>query len=228
MHNWDWNIGDAPQKVLIIGAHCDDIEIGCGGTVINLIKCAPHTEIWWVVCSSDKQRAKEAKEAASRFLSGSAKAHVHVESFRNGYFPFVGDAIKDFFEELKGEVDPDLVLTHYRHDRHQDHRTVSDLTWNTFRDHLILEYEIPKYDGDIGQPNAFVPIDREVRDAKVRYIMDCYGSQRARQWFTPETFHALMRLRGIECNSPSGYAEAFHMRKVTLGIGGGSPEEPRR
>jgi LmbE family N-acetylglucosaminyl deacetylase len=207
-----------PATLLCLGAHCDDIEIGCGGTVLSLLEQAPETTVWWIVLSSDERRAEEARRAAACFLEGAGERHVHVKAFRNGYFPFVGDEIKDYVETLKRDVAPDLVLTHYRHDRHQDHRLVSDLTWNTFRDHLILEYEIPKYDGDIGQPNTFVPVTEDQRDAKVHYIMDCFESQRGRQWFTPETLHALMRLRGIECNAPSGYAEAFHARKVTLGM----------
>lgn len=216
-----------PRTVLCLGAHCDDIEIGCGGTILTLLENAPDTEIWWIVFSSDKRRDAEARESASRFLARASRSHVRVEQFRNGYFPFVGDLIKDYLEERKQEMRPDIIFTHYRHDRHQDHRTISDLTWNTFRDNVILEYEIPKYDGDVGQPNSFVPISIAIRDRKISHIMECFKSQQQRAWFSNETFLALMRLRGIECNSPSGYAEAFHARKLTIDFGSRPGEKTR-
>jgi len=201
---------------LCLGAHCDDIEIGCGGTIARLVASSPGIAVHWIVFSSGPVRAGEAKTAAGAFLSEAAEPKVRIEDFRNGYFPFVGDAIKNYFEELKQRVDPDLILTHYRDDRHQDHRVISDLSWNTFRDHLILEYEIPKYDGDMGRPNAYVPLSDEVRRAKVDWLMEHFPSQHSRPWFRRETFDALMRLRGMECNAPSGYAEAFHARKLVL------------
>jgi LmbE family N-acetylglucosaminyl deacetylase len=138
-----------------------------------------------------------------------------VNNFRDGFFPFEGEQIKNFFEGLK-RVSPDLILTHNRKDAHQDHRLIAELTWNTFRNHLILEYEIPKYDGDMGQPSVFVPIEAEIYQKKVRYLMDAFESQRQKRWFQQETFLSLMRLRGMECNAPSGYAEAFYCRKLIL------------
>ena len=206
--------GELPRTVLCLGAHCDDIEIGCGGTLLRLARACPELRVHWVVFSSTPERGREARAAADRFLEGVAHADVRLEDFRNGYFPFVGAEIKDYFERLKDECQPDLVLTHYRHDRHQDHRTLSDLAWNSFRDHLVLEYEIPKYDGDMGQPNLFVPLTDAERTRKNDILMECFASQRGRPWFARETFDGLMRLRGMECNAPGGYAEAFHARKL--------------
>jgi LmbE family N-acetylglucosaminyl deacetylase len=149
---------------------------------------------------------------------GDSRAHVIIRSFRDGFFPYVGE-VKEFFETLKARVSPDLVFTHYRHDRHQDHRVVSDLTWNTYRDHLILEYEIPKYDGDLGTPNLFVPSTLSVARRKVRYLRTAFATQRDRHWFTDDTFLGLMRLRGLESRAPGGYAEAFYARKAVLELG---------
>ena len=207
----------ALRTLLCIGAHCDDIEIGCGATVLQLVQNHPDLEVHWVVLSSSPVRSAEAKVSADRFLRGVKRRHVEIMEFRNSYFPFDGARIKEYFEELKGRVTPDLVLTHTRHDLHQDHRLTCELTWNTFRDHLILEYEIPKYDGDLGAPNFFVPVTIEQCEAKVTNVLDCFASQRDKPWFTRDTFMALMRLRGVECNSPSGHAEAFYCRKAVLG-----------
>jgi LmbE family N-acetylglucosaminyl deacetylase len=124
--------------------------------------------------------------------------------------------VKAVFEEELKQISPDLIFTHNGKDAHQDHRLISELTWNTFRDHLILEYEIPKYDGDLGQPSVFVPLKAEVSQTKVRYIMDAFQSQRNKRWFEESTFLSLMRLRGMECNAPSGYAEGFYCRKLLL------------
>src|SRR3990167_7138905 len=159
---------DAPLRLLCLGAHADDIEIGCGGTVLQLLSARLHVEVTWVVFSSAGEREREARAGASVFLERAGRQRVIVKKFRDGFFPYEGARIKEFFEELKDEVDPDLIFTHYRHDRHQDHRTISDLTWNTWRRHLILEYEIPKYDGDLGAPNFFVPLEQEVRARKIR------------------------------------------------------------
>jgi LmbE family N-acetylglucosaminyl deacetylase len=204
----------ALRSVLCLGAHCDDIEIGAGATILKLVAARPALRVHWVVFSSTEERAAEARASAGDFLKGAASADVQVKTFSDGFFPAEGQAIKQYFEELKARVTPDLVLTHYRDDRHQDHRTISDLTWNTFRDHLVLEYEIPKYDGDLGQPNCFVPVDDEQRVFKVDAILRRYASQRPKEWFTAETFNALMRIRGVECRSRTGYAEAFHARKL--------------
>ena len=204
----------ALRSVLCLGAHCDDIEIGAGATILKLIAAQPALRVLWVVFSSTEERAAEARASAGDFLAGAASADVQVKTFSDGFFPTEGQAIKQCFEELKARVTPDLVLTHYREDRHQDHRLISDLTWNTFRDHLVLEYEIPKYDGDLGQPNCFVPVDDQRRAFKVDAILRRYASQRPKEWFTAETFNALMRIRGVECRSRTGYAEAFHARKI--------------
>lgn len=205
--------GQAPSCVLLLGAHCDDIEIGCGGTVSQMAERWPGAEFVWVTLTSDGQRANETRHAAERLLARASRRTVLVESFRGSYLPYAGAAVKDYFESLK-RFEPELVLTHYRHDLHQDHRVANELTWNAFRDQLILEYEIPKFDGDLGVPNAYVPLSADQMTAKVTTLLECFPSQRSRSWFTRDTFEALARLRGIECNSPSGYAEAFYLRKA--------------
>ncbi|MBT8398393.1 MAG: PIG-L family deacetylase [Gemmatimonadetes bacterium] len=206
-------------RVLCLGAHSDDIEIGCGGTLLSMISENPAMEVHWVVFSAEGARAEEAQNGAEAVLKGAARSVVEVLDHRDGFFPFRGTEIKEWFEALKTRFDPDLILTHWDGDRHQDHRLLSELTWNTFRNHLILEYEVPKYDGDLGNPNVFVPLSEEVRDRKIQLLMDTFSTQREKSWFSPETFLALMRLRGIECASPSGFAEGFHARKLTLSPG---------
>ena len=207
---------DQPLRVLCLGAHCDDIEIGCGGTLRRLIERPGGAICRYEVLSSTPERRAEAEAATEALLDGALERTVAVATFREGYFPFVGDRIKDRFEEIKGEFTPDIVLTHQRHDRHQDHRVLSDLAWNTFRDHLVLEYEIPKWDGDMGVPNLFVPLEPAHVDAKLGVVLERFPSQRAKPWFDEETFRGLMRLRGMECNAPSRYAEAFYCRKAVL------------
>jgi LmbE family N-acetylglucosaminyl deacetylase len=202
-------------KVLCLGSHSDDIEIGCGGIILRLAEQYPNCRFHWVVFSAVGIRKTEAQSAAQLFSGNSRLQDLLLQSFEDGFMPFVGAEIKKVFEQLKA-VSPDLILTHNRRDAHQDHRLIAELTWNTFRDHLILEYEIPKYDGDMGQPNVFVPLESEQYQRKVRYIMDTFQSQRAKHWFREETFLALMRLRGMECNSPTGYAEAFYSRKLVV------------
>jgi LmbE family N-acetylglucosaminyl deacetylase len=204
------------QSLLCLGAHCDDVEIGCGGTVLRLVEANPGLHVDWLVLASDEQRATEARASAARFLAGAASSTVEVLSFRASYFPYTGGEIKDVFEELKGRTQPDLVLTHWGGDAHQDHRLVSELTWNTFRDHLVLEYEVPKYDGDVGRPNVFVQLDEAHVERKVATILESFASQADKHWFDADAFRGLMRLRGIECASPSGLAEAFHARKLRL------------
>jgi LmbE family N-acetylglucosaminyl deacetylase len=208
--------GEDALEILCLGAHCDDIEIGCGGTVLRLVEQFPTARFRWVVLSSDDVRAAEAQRAAEHFLAGAGKQDVRIERFRESYFPWVGAEIKDYFEQLKDDVEPDLILTHHRHDRHQDHRLVAELTWNTWRDHLILEYEIPKYDGDLGSPNVFVALDDSTAQRKVDGIVEHFPSQRRRSWFDAETFRSVLRLRGMEANSPSRYAEGFYGSKVVL------------
>jgi LmbE family N-acetylglucosaminyl deacetylase len=203
-------------EILCLGAHCDDIEIGCGGTVLRLAEQFPEARFRWVVLSSNDERAAEAQRAAEHFLSGAGKQDIRIERFRESYFPWIGAEIKDYFETLKADVAPDLILTHHRHDRHQDHRLVAELTWNTWRDHLILEYEIPKYDGDLGSPNVFVALDDSTARRKVDGIVQHFPSQRHRDWFDPETFRALLRLRGMEANAPGRFAEGFYGPKVVI------------
>jgi LmbE family N-acetylglucosaminyl deacetylase len=203
-------------RILCLGAHCDDIEIGCGGTLLKLIEANPDIHVDWVVFSSDDERETEARAGAAAMLAGAGSANVVVKSFRQRFFPFVAAEIKDFFDELGAATQPDVVLTHYGGDRHQDHVLLSELSYNTWRDHLILEYEIPKWDGDLGRPGVYVRLDRAHVERKVDTIWDTFVSQRDKHWFTKETFTALMRLRGIECKAPSGYAEAFHCRKLVL------------
>jgi LmbE family N-acetylglucosaminyl deacetylase len=204
-------------KVLCIGCHSDDIEIGCGGTILQMLARNRNLDITWIVFSSGgSEREKEARKSAELFLQKARTKEVMIKGFRDSFFPFEGAAIKDAFEaELKGKA-PDLVFTQNRKDAHQDHRLIAELTWNTFRNHLVLEYEIPKYDGDLGQPNVFMPLEEESYKNKVAYLMGAFATQRAKNWFEPETFLSLMRLRGMECNAPSGYAEAFYGRKLVL------------
>jgi len=203
-------------ELLCLGAHSDDLEIGCSGTILRLLAEETVARVTWVVLSGNPERAKEARAGARRVLGNRPATRVVQQTFRDGYFPYVAVPIKDFFERLKREVQPDLVFTHYRNDRHQDHRLVSELTYNTFRDHLVLEYEILKVDGDLGQPNTYVPLDAAVVRRKVALLESTFGSQRDRRWFSEEAFRGLMRLRGIEAGSASGYAEAFHGRKLVL------------
>jgi LmbE family N-acetylglucosaminyl deacetylase len=211
--------GDRPvTRVLALGCHSDDIEIGCGATLLALTRARADVEVTWVVFSAEGGRVDEAKASAGRFLDAAARAEVAVHGFRDGFLPYVGGEVKDVFESLKASVDPELVLTHTRFDLHQDHRLVCELTWNTFRDHLILEYEVPKYDGDLGSPNLFVPITRELAEEKVRLVGEAFPSQSDKHWFEAEVFMGLMRLRGMESRSPSGYAEAFTCRKLSLAI----------
>lgn len=212
--NLDGDSSGTPQ-ILCLGSHSDDIEIGCGGTILRLAEQYPGAAFHWVVFSAIGVRAQEAQCGAS-FFAGSRLQGLLLKGFRDGFMPFEGALVKDVFEELKQTVAPDLIFTHNRADAHQDHRLVAELTWNTFRDHLILEYEIPKYDGDLGQPSVFVPLRTEVCQNKVRYLMEAFRSQHKKRWFQEDTFFSLMRLRGMECNAPSGYAEAFYGRKVVL------------
>ena len=204
-----------PLRVLAIGSHADDIEIGCGGTLLRLA-AGRELEVHWVVLSANEERGSEARMSAEAFLAGSARSEVSVEGFRDAFFRYGGE-VKEYFEALKARVSPDVILTHHGSDLHQDHRLVAELTWNTFRDHLILEYEIPKYDGDLGSPNVFVHLDEDTARRKAALLLDWFPSQRSKPWFTEDLFLALMRLRGMESGSPSGYAEGFYGRKVLLG-----------
>ena len=208
--------GGGPLRLLAIGAHSDDIEIGCGGTILKLIENGAVSEVCWVVLTGETTRAAEASLSADALLGELPGKRVILKNFRDGYFPYDGAEIKTFFEELKGEISPDLILTHQRSDLHQDHRITCELTWNTFRDHMILEYEIPKYDGDIGRPNLYVGLDESLCRKKIDHLMTHFGTQRSKRWFKEDLFSGLLRLRGMECNSATSYAEAFYCRKAIL------------
>jgi LmbE family N-acetylglucosaminyl deacetylase len=214
-----WHVDGGPEKelrVLCLGSHSDDIEIGCGGTILRMAKQYPRCSFYWVVFSAIGVRAAEAQRAATMFVSPAQLMKPLFKTFQDGFLPFAGAEVKTVFEELKRQIAPDLIFTHNRMDAHQDHRLIAELTWNTFRDHFILEYEIPKYDGDLGQPSVFVPLQKETCEKKVQYILEAFQSQHCKRWFQEETFFSLMRLRGMECNSDSGYAEAFYCRKLVL------------
>jgi LmbE family N-acetylglucosaminyl deacetylase len=203
---------DEIRKVLCLGAHSDDIEIGCGGTLLKMARDTPDLDVRWIIFSAGGRRTLEAQRSARDFLRNAARKKIVVKQFRTSFFPFEGRRIKEFFETLKS-FHPDLVFTHYREDRHQDHRLLSDLSWNTFRNHLILEYEIPKYDGDLGTPNFFVPLSERLTREKVGNVCRHFQTQSNKHWFSTDTLLALMRLRGIECCAK--YAEAFYVRKIT-------------
>ncbi|HEY7337753.1 MAG TPA: PIG-L deacetylase family protein [Bryobacteraceae bacterium] len=203
-------------QILCLGSHSDDIEIGCGGTILRLSQQYPSAVFHWVVFTGCPTRKAEAQRAAELFVPSRALRGPILKTFSDGFMPFAAAEVKGFFEELKGTISPDLIFTHNRADAHQDHRLIAELTWNTFRNHLILEYEIPKYDGDMGRPGVFVPLDSETCNRKIDYIIESFQSQRDKQWFERETFSSLMRLRGMECNASSGYAEAFYCRKLVL------------
>lgn len=202
-------------KILCLGSHSDDIEIGCGGTLLRLLKQYPKAELHWAVFTAAGVREKEARQAAELFAGKHLKSPI-LKNFKDGFLPYTGTDVKAVFESELKQLAPDLIFTHYGKDAHQDHRLISELTWNTFRSHFILEYEIPKYDGDLGQPNFFVPLEEDAYKKKVSNLMNAFQSQRNKHWFQAETFLALMRLRGMECNAPSGYAEAFYCRKASL------------
>jgi LmbE family N-acetylglucosaminyl deacetylase len=208
--------GGAPVRLLAIGAHPDDIEIGCCGTILKLLEEDALSAIGWVVLSGKGERAEEARASAEAVLSGVEEKRLMLRDFRDGFFPYDGGDIKEFFESLKSEFSPDIVLTHQRADLHQDHRVACELTWNTFRDHLILEYEVPKYDGDTGSPNLFVPLGEDLRRRKIDHLMTHFATQRPKRWFKEDLFSGLLRLRGMECNSPTSFAEAFYCRKAML------------
>jgi LmbE family N-acetylglucosaminyl deacetylase len=213
---WHISLGSV-RRILCLGAHSDDIEIGIGGTMLKLVGEIPDLEVCWVVFSAPGPRSDEATRSADDFLSGVANKEIRIGSLRESYFPSEWPSIKDWFEEIKARFDPDVVFTHYRDDRHQDHRVLSDLAWNTFRNHLIFEYEILKYDGDLGSPDVFMPLSEQLCSQKIGLLLKHFKSQTTKHWFTSETFEAMHRIRGIECASATGRAEAFYCRKMTLG-----------
>jgi len=205
------------ENVLCLGAHPDDIEIGCAGTILRLAQAPKPPAFTWVVFSSDAVREEEARRSAESLLRGTPQPRIRIEEFRDGFLPYDGARVKEVFEGLKSLTAPDLVFTHYRNDLHQDHRLICELTWNTFRDQWILEYEVPKYDGDLGAPNVFVPLAEALCRSKIDAILQGFPSQRRKRWFSEDVFRGLMRLRGVECNAPGGYAEAFYGRKLVFG-----------
>ncbi len=207
---------DGLKRVLCLGAHADDIEIGCGATVLKLLDEQPGLEVCWVVLGSNEIRREEAIASGESFLANAGRGEIIVKGFHDSYFPCQWEPIKDFFHELSSRFSPDLVFTHYRNDAHQDHRVLSELTGCAFRNHTVMEYEIPKYDGDLGQPNVYAPVSRETAQKKIDMTLGAFKSQLDKPWFTEDTLRALLRLRGIECNSPSGFAEAFHGRKISI------------
>jgi LmbE family N-acetylglucosaminyl deacetylase len=207
----------APIRLLVLGAHSDDAEIGCGGTVLQLASQGQLAEVCWVVLSGQGDRAEEARASAEEMLDGVPVTRILQPGFRDGFFPYDGADIKGFFEQELKAFAPDLILTHQRNDAHQDHRLTCELTWNSFRNHFILEYEVPKYDGDMGRPSFFVPLEEDVSRRKIAHLMKHFASQANKHWFTPDLFEGLLRLRGMECNSPTSHAEAFYSRKQVLG-----------
>jgi LmbE family N-acetylglucosaminyl deacetylase len=207
---------DRSHRVLCIGAHCDDIEIGCGGTLLSLAHSRPDLEMVWAIFSGSDARKKEARHSARSFFDAPDVVEIYQADHDDGRIPYDPVKAKESFEKLKSQCEPDLIFTHSTQDAHQDHRFLAELTWQTFRDHLILEYEIPKFDGDIGNPGFFVPLDADIVKRKVDHIMRAFPSQSSRDWFEPELFRSILRIRGMECRSPSGYAEAFFSRKLRL------------
>lgn len=217
MFTFGFGVADRPlQRLLVVGAHSDDIEIGCGGTLLRLIETYPSLEVCWAVVSARGDRVDEARSSAETMLAPLSRKDIVIGSFRDAFLPYEGAAVKDHFEQLKTRIQPDVILTHFGRDAHQDHRLISELTWNTFRDHPIFEFEIPKYDGDLGAPNLFVRLEEHHARGKVEHLMRHFPSQRGKRWFTEDLFQSLMRLRGMEANAPSRFAEAFYCRKIVI------------
>jgi LmbE family N-acetylglucosaminyl deacetylase len=203
-------------RVLCLGAHSDDIEIGCGGTILRLLSENKDVDVHWVVLGASGKRNGEAAASANKFLVNAIKKKIIIKNFKDSFFPYIGEEIKNFFEVLKKRVSPDVIFTHYRHDLHQDHRLISELTWNTFREHFILEYEVIKYDGDLGAPNFFFHLDQETCKRKIDILKDYFKTQAKRDWFTADAFLSMLRIRGIECKAPEKYAEGFYCRKMVV------------
>jgi LmbE family N-acetylglucosaminyl deacetylase len=216
MHRLSISAREPLRRVLAIGCHADDIEIGCGGTLLDLTRTIPGLEVHWVVLAAPGERELEAQASAEAFLAAAGVAQIEVHGFRDGFLPYAGGVVKELFEDLKGRTDPQLIFTHTRSDLHQDHRLACELTWNTFRNHLILEYEIPKVDGDLSNPNVFVPLTKAIAEQKAELIERYFVSQSGKHWFDRELFLGLMRLRGMEAVAPDRFAEAFFGRKAVL------------
>ncbi len=207
---------DGPRRILALGAHSDDIEIGCGGTILRLVAERPNVEVTWVVFCAPGSRSSEARSSASAFLTGAGESSVIVHAYRDGFLPYSGGTVKEAFEELKKTLSPDLIFTHFREDRHQDHRLVAELTWNTWRNHMILEYEIPKYDGDFGSPNWFAPLTTDTLERKIALVLRHFPSQAEKHWFDGDLLRSVARIRGMECVAPDDLAEAFYCRKAVV------------
>lgn len=214
MHKLKLKTTGEKLRLLCIGAHSDDIEIGCGGSILRILDEYSDVNVDWIVFSANRERAVEAQKSADQFLKKAGSKRIIIENFQDAFFPYIGGEIKNYFKSLQGSEEPHVIFTHNRHDLHQDHRLLSELTWNTFRNHLILEYEIPKWDGDIGQPNFFIEIDTKIAEKKINIISETFKSQRTRDWFTKDLFKSIMRIRGMESRSASGYSEAFYSRKL--------------
>ena len=201
-------------RILCLGAHPDDIEIGAGGTILNWITSGVQLHVHWCVASASADREEEARRSAAAFLDGAASTSFEIGDFKDSYFPYQGERIKDWIGTIRSNCKPDIVLTHQREDAHQDHREIAQLTWNAFRNHLILEYEIPKWDGDFGQQNFYIPLASGILEKKIELLMKYFETQRSKDWFDPHIFRGLARLRGMECRAPDHYAEAFKVRKI--------------
>lgn len=202
-----------PLRLLCLGAHSDDLEIGCGGTILHWLATRGPVAVTWVVFGAADSRAAEARQSARALLRRAFSVRLHLHEFRDGYFPAQFSDLKEATEQLKSSS-PDVILTHRLEDRHQDHRAIAELTWQTFRDHLVLEYEIPKYDGDLGLPNFYVPLPGQTARRKIEHLIRHFSSQRGRDWFKRETFAGLLQTRAVECRAASGFAEAFYLRKA--------------
>lgn len=207
---------DKPLNILCIGAHSDDIEIGAGGTILTFLKSYDVKSVYWQVFCSNEQRKLEARKSAEMYLCDIKSKIIDIKDFRDGFLPYIGYDVKDHFEKIKANYKPDLIFTHYRQDLHQDHRLLCELTWNTFRDHFILEYEIPKYDSDIGNPNLFVEVEPKIVEKKIGLLLTCFKSQTNKHWFDELTFQSILRLRGMQCASEKGFAEAFYAEKIQI------------
>jgi LmbE family N-acetylglucosaminyl deacetylase len=208
--------GEPVRRVLAVGCHADDIEIGCGGTLLTLTRASRDLEVTWVVLAARDEREREARTSAEAFLASAARSQIEIHGFRDSFLPYDGGAVKEVFQDLAQRIDPQIVFTHTREDLHQDHRLACELTWNAFRNHVVLEYEVPKVDGDLGRPNAYVPLSAAVAEEKIGLLLDHFPSQAEKPWFDGETFRGLMRLRGMEAVAPERYAEAFVARKLAL------------
>ena len=213
-----WHLAQPGERlsILCLGAHADDIEIGAGGTILHWIASGALLDVHWCVLSAEGPRAGEARASAAAFLVGAERAEIELASFRDSFFPYQGSEIKAWMANVQSRAKPDLIFTHRRDDAHQDHREVNQLTRNLFRDHLILEYEVPKWDGDLGQPNLYVPLSQEVMGRKLDLLNSHFSTQRSKDWFDDEVFRGLGRLRGMECRAPDRLAEAFTVRKTML------------